>query len=60
MQWVLGKDVRVPGSLLDDAETGKLEVQEELADAGSAMARRKAEAADAVRVTDADTFGNQG
>ena len=26
VQWVLGKDVRVPDSLLDDAEIGSLEV----------------------------------
>ena len=40
VQWAVGKDIRVPGSVFDDSDIGRLEVQKDLADDASATTRR--------------------
>ena len=42
MQWVLGRDVRIPGSLIDPLEASRLETHEAILTPGSAIAKQVA------------------
>ena len=42
VQWVLGRDVRIPGSLIDPLEASRLETREAILTPGSAIAKQSA------------------